>query len=73
MARANAQQMIHQFKSLLTLMKKNTADVHDALELALRVIAQESKHRDDAGRGDVEGQLVLENGELLHEFRETLY
>lgn len=73
MAGADAQQMVHHLKPLLPLRKINPADVHDALELALRVITQEGEHRHDAGGGNVERQFVFEDGELLDEFGEALY
>jgi len=69
----NAEQVINNFESLVPVGVICTADVHAAFKLTLRVISQECEHRDDTRRRDVESEFVLENGELLDEFRQTLH
>lgn len=54
MAGTDAQQVVDHLEALLPLREIDTANIHDALELALRVITEECEHRDDAGGGDVE-------------------
>ena len=68
-----AQQIIHDFKPLVFLGIVDRRDIDDALELALGVVAEEGEDGDDARGADVQGELVLEDGELLHEAREGLH
>lgn len=68
----NTQQIIHDLKPLIPLRKVDSRDVHDALELALRVVAQEGEDLNDARRRGVQHELVLQNGELLDVLREAL-
>ena len=68
----DAQQMVHHLEPFVPLRKVDGGDVHDALELALRVIPEEGEDRNDARRSGVERELVLEHRELLHEFGQTL-
>lgn len=68
----HTQQMIHDLKPFLALRVVRTADVHESLELALRVVAQKGEGGDDAAGSDVQREFVLEDGELLDEFGETL-
>ena len=72
MARTYAEQMVHHLEPFLALGVVYSADIHDALELALGVIAKEGEDRDDTRRRDVDGQFILEHGELLNKFGETL-
>jgi len=72
MARTDAQQMVYHLKPLLPLWVIHTTNVHDALELALRVISKESENRDHGRRRDVESQFILQDRELLDEFGEAL-
>lgn len=67
-----AQQMIYNLKPLLPLREINAAKVHEAFEFALRVVAQKSEDRNYTGRGDVQGEFVFEDGELLDELGKTL-
>jgi hypothetical protein len=64
--------MIHDLKALLALGKVNTAYIHDALELALRVVAQEGESLYHARRRGVQCKFVFEDGELLDEFWQAL-
>jgi hypothetical protein len=64
--------VIHDLEPLLSLGEINAANIHDLLELALRMVAQEGQDRDDRRRRDVQSQFVLENRELLDEFGQTL-
>jgi hypothetical protein len=64
--------MVYHLKPLLPLWVIHTTNVHDALELALRVISKESENRDHGRRRDVESQFILQDRELLDEFGEAL-
>lgn len=68
----DTQQMIHHLETFLPLGEIDPADVHERLELALRVVAQEGEGGEDTGGGDVERELVFEDGELLDEFGQAL-
>lgn len=68
----DTEQVVHDLEPLLPLGEINAADVHDALELTLRVVSQKGEDRDDSGGCSVECQFILENGELLDEFWEGL-
>lgn len=68
----DAEQMVYDFESLFSLRIVCAADVHNLLELTLRVVAEECKDGYNGRRRDVQGQFVFEDGELLNEFRETL-
>ena len=50
----NAKKMIHHFKSFLAFGEVNTANIHKCLKLALCMVAQECKDRDDGRRCDIE-------------------
>lgn len=67
-----AQQVIHDLEPVLALRVVDAADILAAFELALGVVAEEGKDGDDAGRANVQGEFILENGELLDVFREAL-
>lgn len=68
----NAQQVVHDLKALVPFWPVNSGDVHDALELALRVVTEEGEDLQDArGRG-VKRELVLEDRELLDVFGQAL-
>lgn len=69
----NTEQVVHNLESLVPVGVICTTDVHAAFKLTLRVVSQERKHRNDTRRGDVESEFVLENGELLDEFGQTLH
>jgi hypothetical protein len=71
-SKLDTQQMIHHFEPLLPLRKIHAANVHYALELALRMVAKESKDRNDARWRNVESQFVPKDGELLDKSWETL-
>ena len=68
----HAKEVVHNLEALVPLREVDGGDVHDALELALRVVPEEGENLDDGGRRDVDGELVLEDGELLDVFREAL-
>lgn len=68
----HAQQMVHDLEPFLALGVVYAADIHEGFELALAVVPEEREDGHDRGRGDVEGQLVLEDGELLDEFGQAL-
>jgi hypothetical protein len=68
----HAQQMIRDLEPLIPSRIVRAADVHAGLELALRMVAQEGEHGDDASGGDVQRKLVAQDGELLDEFGEAL-
>lgn len=68
----DAQQVIHNLEPLLALGEVDRRDAHDALELALRVVAQEREDGAHARRADVQRELVLEHRELLDVLREAL-
>lgn len=68
----HAQQMIHHLEPILSLGIIHAAHVHEELELTLTVVPQESQDGDDTRGGNVQGQLVFEDGELLDVFWETL-
>lgn len=57
----DAEEVVYNFKSFLSLRKVNAADIHARLELALRMVPQEGKDGDNGARCDVQGQLVFEN------------
>jgi hypothetical protein len=42
-----AQKVVHNFEPLLSLWEIYSTDVHERLELTLRVIPQERKHRNN--------------------------
>jgi len=69
----DTQQAIHNLESFVSVGIIRAADIHAAFELTLGMIPQESEHRGDAGRGNIESELVFKNRELLNEFRETLH
>lgn len=73
MAGADAEQMVHHLEPFLALRVVHSANVHNTLELTLRVITKEREDWDDARRRNVERQFVLEYRELLNELGETLY
>lgn len=66
------QQVIDSFEPFLSLRIICATNVYDALELALRVIAEKGENRNDSGRCDVERKFVLEYRELLDEFWQAL-
>ena len=68
----NAQQVVHDLETLLALREVDSGDVHDTLELALRVVSEEDQDGPDSGRRDVKRELVLEHGELLDELGQAL-
>lgn len=68
----DTQQMVDNFEAFLTFGVVCTTDIHDTLELALAVVTEKSENGDDSGGGDVESELVVEDGELMNEFWETL-
>lgn len=57
----HTQQVVDSFETFLPLWIICTADVYNALELALRVIAEKGKNRNDSGRCDVKREFVLEH------------
>ncbi len=68
----HAEEMVNNFESFLAFRIVGSADVHDALELALRVVSKESENGKDARRSSVERQFIFENRELLDEFGKAL-
>jgi len=68
----HAQKMIHHLKPLLSLGEIHPTNIHQSLELTLRVVAQEGEDGDYPRRGSIEGQFISEDGELLNEFRKGL-
>ena len=68
----DTQQMVDDFEAFLAFGVVCTTDIHDTLELALAVVTEKSENGDDSGGGDVESELVVEDGELMNEFWETL-
>lgn len=63
---------VHHFETFLSFGVVYTAYVHNRFKLTLRMVAEEGENGDDGGRSNVESEFILENGELLDEFRETL-
>lgn len=68
----DTQQMVDNFEAFLAFGVVCTTDIHDTLELALAVVTEKSENGDDSGGGDVESELVVEDGKLMNEFWETL-
>lgn len=68
----DTQQMVDDFEAFLAFGVVCTTDIHDTLELALAVVTEKSENGDDSGGGDVESELVVEDGKLMNEFWETL-
>lgn len=69
----DSQQVVDDFEAFLAFWKVDGGDVDDTLELALGMISKESQDWDDGRGGDVQGELILQYGELLYEFWETLH
>lgn len=70
---ADAQQVVDHLEAFLSFWKVGRGDIHDTLELALRVISEESQNWDDASGRDVQSKLILQDRELLDEFGKTLH
>jgi len=64
--------MVNDLEAFLAFRVVYTTDIHDTLELTLAVVAEKSEDGDDSSGGDVEGELVIEDGELVDKFWETL-
>ena len=67
-----AEEVIHDLKPLVSFWIVSTADINTALKLALRMVPQECENGDNRARGDVEGEFVFVNRELLNKLGETL-
>ena len=65
--------MVHNLEPLVTLRVVGTTDINTALELALRVVPQESENRNNCARGNIEREFVLINRELLNKFGKALH
>lgn len=61
----DTEQVVDDLKSLTPERVVCTGDVHHGPKLSLRVVSQKSQRRDDGRWVDVEGELVLDDGELL--------
>jgi len=68
-----AEEVIHHLKPLVTLWVVSTTDVNAAFKLALRVVPQERKNRDNRARGNVEREFVLVNRELLNKLGQAFH
>lgn len=68
----DAEHVVDNLEALVALGEVDGRNVHDTLELALRVITEEGENRDDRGGPDVERKFVLEDGELLDELGQAL-
>lgn len=64
--------MVYNFETFLALGIVGTADIHERLELTLGMVTEEGKDGDDSRGGDVKGEFVLEDRELLDELGKTL-
>jgi hypothetical protein len=68
----DTEQVVYNFKSLLAFWEIYSAYVNEGLELTLRMVSEEGEHRNNAGRRDIECQLVLQNRKLLNVFWQAL-
>lgn len=68
-----AQQVIHNLEPLVLLREVDSRDIHNGLELALRMVAQEREDGYDARWADVQGEFVFADRELLNKFRQCLH
>jgi len=64
--------MINDFEAFLAFGVVYTANIHDTFELTLTVVAEKSEDGDDSRGGNVKSELIIEDGELVDEFWETL-
>lgn len=64
--------MVYYLEPLVSVEEIHGGNIHDALELALRVVPEESEHLNDARRRGVEREFIFQHRELLNVFRETL-
>jgi hypothetical protein len=69
---SHAQEIVHNFESLITSGEIYCRYVHRSLKLALGVVSEEGQKRYDARWSGIQSKLVFENAVLLNEFGETL-
>lgn len=69
----DAQEVVDDLEPLGPGGDVDTAKVHDLLVLGVGVVAEEAHDGNDAGRRDVERQLVLVDRRLLDEFGESCH
>ena len=65
---SDRKQIVDNLEPVGTGREIDSGDVHHGLVLALRVVAEKGQDGHDALRGDVEGQFVLVDRELLNKF-----
>lgn len=71
-AEAVRQKMVYDFKPFIAFGIVCAANVHERLETSLAVLFEEDQNGTNSRRRDIKRELVVEDGELLDEFRKTL-